>query len=343
MAEESRISMEDIGAYLRNERERQHLTLEAVSEHTRISVKMLSAIENGHFEEIGTALLIRSFLRNYCRALGLDPEPVLEKCGSDIQRYDNPEERLVRHRRRIAGPKTRRSRMPYTMVTIVLLVLAAVAGAVWFPTWKEKVSRFTQPEQPAIYPQQELPVDLATREDGTPAEKVEAPAVAPDEEKLSRPDRPESEVPVPAVETVEPETVSPTAEADVEGAEPRLSGDDLVTLEEVRPPLEALDRLARDEGPKALSPTGHRIRLEVVEDAWVQIQVDGVTKESRILKPGEIRQWDVQENVRLWVGNGGGIRVTWDGQELGPLGKRGAVVRVLLPDDIPNLPEAESG
>jgi hypothetical protein len=117
----------------------------------------------------------------------------------------------------------------------------------------------------------------------------------------------------------------------------------VVTLEEVRPPLEALDRLARDEGPKALSPTGHRIRLEVVEDTWVQIQVDGVTKESRILKPGETLQWDVQENVRLWVGNGGGIRVTWDGQELGPLGKRGAVVRVLFPDDIPNLPAAESG
>jgi len=339
VAEESRISMEDIGAYLRNERERQHLTLEAVSEHTRISVKMLRAIENGHFEEIGTALLIRSFLRNYCRALGLDPEPVLEKCGSDIQRYDNPEERLVRHRRWIAGPKTRRSLMPYTMVTIVLLVLAAVAGAIWFPTWKEKVSRFTQPEQPAIYPQQELPADLAAREDGTLTEEVEAP----DEEKPSRSDRPEGEVPASAVETVEPETVSTSAETAGEGVEPRMSGDDVVTLEEVRPPLEALDRLARDEGPKVLSPTGHRIRLEVVEDTWVQIQVDGVTKESRILKPGETRQWDVQENVRLWVGNGGGIRVTWDGQDLGPLGKRGAVIRVLLPDDIPNLPAAESG
>ncbi len=335
--------MEDIGAYLRNERERQHLTLEAVSDHTRISVKMLRAIENGHFEEIGTALLIRSFLRNYCRALGLDPEPIFEEYGSDIQRYDNPEERLVRYRRWIAGPKTRRSLMPYTMVTIVLLVLVAVAGAIWFPTWKEKVSRFTQPEQPAIYPQQELPADLATREDSTPAEEVEAPAVAPEEEKPSRPDKLEGEVPGSPVETVEPETVSPSVETAVEGVEPRISGDDVVAREEVRPPLEALDRLARDEGPKALSPTGHRIRLEVVEDTWVQIQVDGVTKESRILEPGETRQWDVQENVRLWLGNGGGIRVTWDGQELGPLGKRGAVIRVLLPDDIPNLPAAESG
>ncbi|MBZ4659065.1 MAG: helix-turn-helix protein, partial [Desulfacinum sp.] len=42
--------------------------------------------------------------------------------------------------------------------------------------------------------------------------------------------------------------------------------------------------------------------------------------------------FSAQETLRLWVGNAGGIRVFWDDKPLKPLGQRGEVVRVKLPN-----------
>ncbi len=63
--------MESLGQKLREERQRLSLTLEQVSATTRISLKSLKAIEDDRGDEIGSAFLYKSFVRQFASAISL--------------------------------------------------------------------------------------------------------------------------------------------------------------------------------------------------------------------------------------------------------------------------------
>ncbi len=69
--------VESVGNYLRRERELRKITLEEVSEQTRIQLQYLQAIESEHFEKIPGLTFARGYLRAYADYIGLLPEDVL--------------------------------------------------------------------------------------------------------------------------------------------------------------------------------------------------------------------------------------------------------------------------
>ncbi len=71
--------MDEIGHILREARENKGLSLEEAQAKTRISVRYLTALENGQYSALPTAVHVRGFLRNYARFLGLDPQPLLTR------------------------------------------------------------------------------------------------------------------------------------------------------------------------------------------------------------------------------------------------------------------------
>ena len=71
--------MESIGRYLKNERELRHVSLEELSQTTRIPMKMLRNIEDDRFDDLPGEVFARGFLRSYARTLGVDDARVLER------------------------------------------------------------------------------------------------------------------------------------------------------------------------------------------------------------------------------------------------------------------------
>jgi len=78
----------------------------------------------------------------------------------------------------------------------------------------------------------------------------------------------------------------------------------------------------------------HVLEIRAVEDTWIYLKIDDNLSYSMILKPGQKRIWTGDRQFFLKVGNAGGIRLTFDGKELGAPGKRGYVVKLTLPQDI---------
>jgi len=68
-----------IGRFLRRERERRALSLEEVSDRTRIPVRSLELIENDRLEELPGATVTRGFIRSYAQVLGADAAPLLSR------------------------------------------------------------------------------------------------------------------------------------------------------------------------------------------------------------------------------------------------------------------------
>jgi cytoskeletal protein RodZ len=62
------------GDKLRHQRERRGLSLDAISSTTKISTRMLCAIEEEHFEQLPGGVFNKGFVRAYARHVGLDEE-----------------------------------------------------------------------------------------------------------------------------------------------------------------------------------------------------------------------------------------------------------------------------
>jgi cytoskeleton protein RodZ len=70
--------MESFSDHLRKQREDRKIRLSDVAVQTRISVKFLEALEGGNFE-ILPETYIRAFIRDYAKAVGLDPDDTIKR------------------------------------------------------------------------------------------------------------------------------------------------------------------------------------------------------------------------------------------------------------------------
>ncbi|HTV54959.1 MAG TPA: RodZ domain-containing protein [Terriglobia bacterium] len=69
--------MASFGGNLRREREMRRVSLEEISETTKISVRFLDALENEDFAKLPGGIFVRSFIRAYANYLGLDADSVI--------------------------------------------------------------------------------------------------------------------------------------------------------------------------------------------------------------------------------------------------------------------------
>ena len=79
----------DIGAALREARQRRNRTLRQVSAATKISVEILEKIERNKFDSLPGGLFRRGYLRAFALDVGVDPEAVVEAYRAE---YEPPPE-----------------------------------------------------------------------------------------------------------------------------------------------------------------------------------------------------------------------------------------------------------
>ena len=129
--------MPTIGDTLREARMRQRLDIGDVEKRTKIRAKYLRALENEEFSMLPGPTFVKTFLRTYSEALGLDPHLLVEEYRATYESREEMEQvqtlgppGVGRDRRR-GGP--RRPRGPWVAVALMLvgvLVALLVIGLV---------------------------------------------------------------------------------------------------------------------------------------------------------------------------------------------------------------------
>ena len=71
--------METLGDYLKSKREAQNITLDEVSQATRIRRTILEAIENNDYDLIPPKVFTQGFIKSYASYLGLDENDVIKQ------------------------------------------------------------------------------------------------------------------------------------------------------------------------------------------------------------------------------------------------------------------------
>ena len=122
--------MFEIGATLREARERRQLTYEQVEAEIKIRAKYLRALEEEEFDSLPSGTYVRGFLRAYASYLGLDGRLFVDEYASRFgTRHDDE---LFRRRRE--RPMTQRHES--SSAVLVALIAVVAIGVLFFVAWR---------------------------------------------------------------------------------------------------------------------------------------------------------------------------------------------------------------
>jgi cytoskeleton protein RodZ len=151
--------MGSFGENLRREREMRSVTLEEMSDATKISFRALEALEAEDFSKLPGGVFNRSFVRTYARYLGLDEDKILAEyqavCpkGEDVDlKQFNP-----------AKPASTAKETPRGRLAVLTLVLTLVAGGY-------VVTIVSRRRPPAPAPKPRAPASATSAESKAPVE-----------------------------------------------------------------------------------------------------------------------------------------------------------------------------
>lgn len=142
--------MENLGEYIKKEREKKGITLEEAAKATRIGKTYLKAIEEGDFS-IQSPVFMKGFLRSYADFLGLDSTDILGRYKGIL------EERQGKGKTEEYKLEPVRKSRKYAVTAVITLSLIAIIIVAAIYTTKEPdvAPPMVKPSQEAEFEQQE--------------------------------------------------------------------------------------------------------------------------------------------------------------------------------------------
>lgn len=299
-----------VGEILRRAREHFGQSLNDVEAAIRIRVIQIDAIEKSQYDKLPGRVYAIGFVRSYSEYLGFDGDKMValfktQSSGGSIKPELN-----------FPAPASE-SRLPPLWLVVAGLFLFGVFLLVWTSGSKpdpEESSAIPAVPAQAIQPEQKTELPQNSTPAVPDATTAEAPSVLDD-------------IAGPPVKQADPKVTEP-----VDAAETGLS--ETIPVAEI--PSDAQTPVAEDAAKKqpeeniaptvAAEPDG--ITLNVIDNSWVEIKDEtGKAIVSRMLKSGDQYFVPNRPDLKMSLGNAGGIEVVMDGKTLPPLGKKGEVRR----------------
>ena len=316
-------AMQDLAELLRTERLRRGWTLHDVSIRTHLSITVLKTLEEGRFESIGAPVIVEKLLRNYSTVLEIDAKSPGQGGANDVPGTETGREPAP------SGEKVG-GRKSAVIASLACCGLAVIFLGLSLSGWKGlKTGIQTQGTQP-----------------GAGEDQAVKPSRTLSEPRIEGGEQPEvpRQVQLPAEKPVaENESSSPLSGSTPAGphspANPadsvQISPGPAVTKQGLEPQP---DRVALQANPEVSAQpvaepvkTNHHLEIQADQRTWVQVVVDEGNAESELFQPGETGEWKPMERARVVIGNGGGVRIKWDGKPVEISAKTGRVVRLTLP------------
>jgi cytoskeletal protein RodZ len=126
--------MPSLGEELKRQRELRDISLREISNSTKISVRILEAIENNNYKILPGGVFNRNFIRAYAEFIGLDPENTVRKYQQQSDPDGNHSDTGSRDLdlALIATPRPRTHQVFFYVATVVVLVAAALVYFLWY-------------------------------------------------------------------------------------------------------------------------------------------------------------------------------------------------------------------
>ena len=291
--------MGSFGDRLKKEREKRGMTLEDVSNATKIGVRSLRALEQEKFELLPGGVFNKGFVRSYAKHLGLDDEAVvadyLEAAGEAA-----PASTLADPAEGQSGAESADSgsleSFPFRSIAVILAVAALlVAGWLYYSRRGSRESAAQNASATA---------ESAATVSGNPARSAPAPVADP----------------TPGGSAAEQSTNS-TQESTSIGAQGPTFSATQGSVPVSATPTSAQASSGSVAGGSARSGANFELSLRAIDDVWLSITVDSQPPAEALLIQGQTKTMRASSRIVMRIGNPVVLRASVNGK---PVPIRGA-------------------
>lgn len=303
----------EVGARLRELREKKGLTVEDISRRLKIPVRTLLSMENGNYEQLPHPVYARNFVKMYARELEMNPE--------EVEAYLNtlfgsaPE---VQHAAVYRPVDEDSSSVAWKLPLFIILGIGLLAGGGWW-IYKNLFSADSSQTHPVSIDQSVTP------EAALAPAPVEQTAEAPAGERsgdLEMGDAPHRASPasapiLPNLAVPSPKEETPPASVD-SGASVASESDGVIADKEKK-------RVEREE----TNAEKHEVVIDAqIADCWIRVTKPGEENKDIFLHKGQSVSLRYGKEMMVRFGNIYGVIITEDGRPVDSP-KNGAPVRTL--------------
>jgi len=287
--------MGSFGERMRREREMRGITLEEISEATKITSRCLQALEDEEFNKLPGGIFNKGFVRSYASYVGIDEDQavaefVVASGGEKEQPLpDPPEPRAV-----TLGQRRAEDHPNWRSIGVLAVVVVVAVAVVW------KLG-------PAMV---HLVAERMGHSNRAPA--ATSSAAPPEVASVSAQS-------VPGVQEA-----APTPPPPVDAKKSVAKAKQVAVAASTPAPAPPAPR------PAAARSADFVVQIRATEDAWVQIVADGKLFSEGVLVPPAEKRVRAVKAVVIKTGNAAGVEVSFNGQPLPPLGEENQMATVTL-------------
>ncbi|HXS54212.1 MAG TPA: RodZ domain-containing protein [Usitatibacter sp.] len=308
-----------LGATLAAERERQGLARADVAHRLHMSPNQVEALELGDYAHLPKGTFLRGFVRNYAKALGLAPEPLLEMLAGTTPPAPAPGIVVPTQNIRF-DPLGERLSSPYVKAATLATVAIAIGFAAMYwamyvrprpPALALRAGRApvaTQrapaapPHEPATTAAPSSPAGAATESQFPPAPMAGAGGVA------GSPSMPASTAPTLSTTAPKPSAAASKPSAKTESTKTATTR-----------PAPAKAGAANAAGSNVAGAEGgapaRRLHFRFVGDSWVEVRdANGAVLFQKLNAAGTEAQVSGRPPLQVIVGNAPEVEMTLDGK-----------------------------
>ena len=344
------MTLVELGAALRVEREKRGLDLEDAAHKLKISARLLRALEEGDEKSLPPLAYTKGFIRSYASYVGLSAEEVSEALGALEAATEPTAPQNVYEPEMVLTP--RRNLKPLLAAVFMVGIVAAV-----FFAWQQgaldflgrQTRRLAQPApmqsaasvDPGNLAGRSAPVAAAPATGTAPGPVSGQPGAPAAASAAATAGKPAASATVPAPATQAPaNATAPAGQASqpAAGLPPvRSTAAPAASAPASGAPAPAASAPAAPAQTAAVPTAGdtpagqHKLIITATEECWIHSSADKTDTRQFSLRKGDTFALTFSKSLELKLGNAGGVRLRYDGEELPQAGQSGQVRNLTFP------------
>lgn len=309
----------ELGEMLRAEREKLHLSIEDAANELKINVRQLQALEEGNVDLLPHPAYTKGFIRSYASWLGISNDEILGELSSlglaDKKVPLNNEEKI----------ETGVNRKKFSFFPIFILILALILYIGWEKgalDFFNNINISKLKSSPVLQSAEEF---IASKEET----KIETPS----EREVSKPEKAKEEL-------SENVILSATQKMpmDSENQENNITNhsESVTTIDANKSDEETNGVSAKNPEEIANVSGQNKLIIMATEECWIHSNADKTDTRQFSLRKGDTFALTFAKSLELKLGNAGGVRLRYNGEDLPAPGTSGQVKTLTFPPNNPH-------
>ena len=320
-------SFKQLGQKIREERIAKNLSLESVSGHLHIAVKILEAIEDGDPEKGPKPVFLRGLVRTYCQYLGIEKTDIVNKIDQLLKSDAQGKQQLKTLRPVIEIKES------HPVRNILIFLVLVTGGYLLYSIYSYQITAFLAQDnntksESTNYVARDKVVEREkiTVRDGEISKSSQSENQSKQEKTVSE------KIATSAMEDSNQEKndidgISKTSSDSIfekKGINDVLIGADKTSetlntdfeINRSKPNQTNLSDLSQPEVNQELLDPPLTLEVEASEGTWISISVDGNEAKDIRLNEDEIHQLEAKKEYQLTLGNTNAVRILLNGREI---------------------------